>query len=158
MRIAAVFWAAVLLAPLPALAAAADTNDCPTPINGPLKGQSGNNRDDVFHSLAIDPADPNTVYVGTEANGIFKTTDRGQTWTRLRTGLKCTIAHSFYSQIFDIAIDPANRQTLYASAINGPGPSSPVTYPSASGGVYKSTDGGATWTQKNDRPVPGLRG
>ncbi len=128
---------------------AADTNECPTPINGPLKGEAGNNQDTPFHSLAIDPTNPSVAYVGTEGDGIFKTSDGGVNWTRLRTGLKCTIAHTFYSQIFDIAIDPNNTQTLYASAINGPGPSSPATYPSASGGVYKSTDGGATWTQKN---------
>ncbi len=137
-----------LLGLLPGAAFAAD-NDCPVPINGGLKGEPGNNQDTPFHSLAVDPTNPNIVYVGTEANGIFKTTDGGQSWSRLRNGLKCTIAHTFYSQIFDIAVDPRNPQTLYASAINGPGPSSPTSYPSASGGVYKSTDGGTTWVQKN---------
>ncbi len=130
-------------------AMAAETNDCLAPINGGLKGEPGNNQDTPFHSLAVDPSNPDIAYVGTEANGMFKTTDGGQSWTRLRTGLKCTIAHTFYSQIFDIAVDPAHPQTLYAAAINGPGPASPITYPSASGGVYKSVDGGATWVQKN---------
>lgn len=136
----------LLLVGMPARAA---ENDCPTPINGSLKGEAGNNQDTPFHSLAVDPSNPAVAYVGTEANGIFKTTDGGQNWTRLRNGLKCTIAHTFYSQMFDIAVDPTTPQTLYAAAINGPGPVSPVTNPSASGGVYKSTDGGVTWVQKN---------
>ena len=55
-----------------------------------------------------------------------------------------------YSQIFDIAIDPTNPQVLYASTINGPGPATPHTFPSGSAGIYKSTDGGLTWTQKNE--------
>ncbi len=123
------------------------TNDCPVEINGSRRGEPGNIQDNMFHSLAIDPTNENVVYAGTEANGIFKTTDGGTRWMRLRRGLKCTAQHNSYSQIFDIAIDPANAQTLYASAVNGPGPPAPVTYPSASAGVYKSTDGGLTWTQ-----------
>ena len=31
--------------------------------------------------MAVDPYNPNIVYVGTEANGMFKTTDGGQTWS-----------------------------------------------------------------------------
>ena len=138
----ALLFPAVLLAQGP-------TDDCPTEINGGLRGESGNIQDHMFHSLAIDPTNENIVYAGTETNGIFKTTDGGLTWFRLRLGLKCTQQKTGYSQIFDIAIDPANPLVLYASAINGPGPASPSSFPSASGGVYKSTDGGLTWTQKN---------
>jgi photosystem II stability/assembly factor-like uncharacterized protein len=126
------------------------TDDCPTEINGGLRGESGNIQDHMFHSIAIDPTNENIVYAGTETNGAFKTTDGGTTWSRLRIGFKCTQQKTGYSQIFDIAIDPTNPMVLYASAINGPGPASPPTFPSASGGVYKSTDGGLTWTQKNE--------
>jgi len=127
-----------------------DTNDCPTPINGELKGGPGNIQDHMFHSITIDPKNENVVYAGTETNGIFKTTDGGNTWMRLRQGLKCTANHTGYSQIFNITIDPKNSQVLYAATVNGPGPNSPQLYPSASGGVYRSTDGGLTWTQKNN--------
>lgn len=82
---------------LASVGAKADSNDCPTPINGSLKGTAGNNQDTPFHSLIVDPSDPAVAYVGTEGNGIFKTTNGGATWTRLRNGLKCTIAHTFYS-------------------------------------------------------------
>ncbi len=126
-----------------------DTNDCPTPINGALKGGPGNIQDHMFHSIAIDPRNENIVYAGTETNGIFKTTDGGVSWIRLRQGLKCTANQTGYSQIFNITIDPTNSQVLYAATVNGPGPISPQLYPSASGGVYRSSDGGLTWAQKN---------
>lgn len=130
-------------------AVAQGIDECPTEINGALRGESGNIQDNMFHSLAIDPTNENVVYAGTETSGIFKTTDGGISWARLRVGLKCTPNKTGYSQIVDIAIDPTNPQVVYASTINGPGPASPSTFPSASGGVYKSTDGGLTWTQKN---------
>ncbi len=132
------------------LSATVDTNDCQTPINGSLKGGPGNIQDHMFHSIAIDPANENIVYAGTETNGIFKTTNGGIAWVRLREGLKCTANRTGYSQIFNITIDPKNSQIVYAATVNGPGPNSPQLYPSASGGVYRSTDGGLTWTQKNN--------
>lgn len=123
-------------------------DDCIKEINGTLKGQPGNVQDNMFHSLAIDPMNEKIIYVGTESNGIFKTSDGGSTWIRLRKGLKCTAQQNVYPQIFDITIDPANTQTLYASTVNGPGPEGDPTYLSASGGIYKSTDGGVTWVRK----------
>jgi photosystem II stability/assembly factor-like uncharacterized protein len=124
------------------------TDSCLAEINGAKKGEPGNVQDNMFHSLTIDPKNENMVYAGTEANGIFKTTDGGKTWRRLRQGLKCTINQTGYSQIFDIAIDPKHPQIVYAAAVNGPGPVGNVLYPSNSGGVYKSVDGGKTWRQK----------
>src|SRR4051812_29871104 len=147
MRLAAALMAALAL--LCGAPARAQSIDCPTPINGSLKGEAGNDQDNMFHSLTVDPVDENIVYVGTETNGIFKTTDRGLTWTRLRNGLKCTTTHTFYPEIYDMAVDPTNHNTVYAATITGPGPASPATFPSASAGVYKSTDGGQSWVQKN---------
>ncbi len=128
----------------------AQSNDCPVEINGSRKGEPGNIQDNMFHSLTIDPRNENIVFAGTEANGIFKTTDGGVHWVRLRRGLKCTALHNTYSQIFGITVDPTNSQTVYASTVNGPGPPSPPSYPSASGGIYKSTDGGITWSQRTN--------
>lgn len=124
------------------------SNECQTEINGALKGGSGNIQDHMFHSLAIDPTNEDIVYVGTETNGIFKTTDGGRTWIRLRKGLKCTTQQTGYPQIFDIAIDRTNPEVLYAATVNGPGPADNAVYTSASAGIYRSTDGGMTWVQK----------
>ncbi|HAL57230.1 MAG TPA: hypothetical protein DCP63_12370, partial [Bacteroidetes bacterium] len=126
----------------------AQNDSCLTEINGALKGGPGNVQDHMFHSLTIDPKNENIVYAGTETNGMFKTTDAGRTWMRLRQGLKCTANQTGYSQILDIAIDPNNSNILYASTVNGPGPAGNPLSPSSSGGVYKSTDGGLTWHQK----------
>jgi len=121
-------------------------------INGSLKGEAGNIQDNVFQSLAIDPTDSRIVYVGTETNGIFKTIDGGDTWTRLRAGLKLDPNKSGYPQIYEIAVDPRNTRILYAATIAAPGP---VTggieaLRSNYAGVYKSTDRGERWIQKID--------
>jgi photosystem II stability/assembly factor-like uncharacterized protein len=93
--------------------------------------------------IAIHPTNPNIVYVGTgESNnrqtstfgdGIYKTTDGGKTFKRL--GLADT------QSIARIVIDRRNPETLYVAApghLFGPGPDR---------GIYKSTDGGATWNK-----------
>ena len=97
--------------------------------------------------VLIDPVDPDTVYVaalgrlwGPTERGVFKTTDGGRTWTNVK----------FIDQdtgFVDMVMDPANRQVLYAAAyqrrrapwgFNGGGPG---------GGIYKTVDGGRTWTK-----------
>ena len=109
-------------------------------------------------SLTLDPNDPsgNTLYVGTgEANaagsaaagvGIYKTTDGGSTWTKLGA------AEFAGRAVGSIAIDPSNSQTIYASstrAVRGISATTAgavtVIPGAAQWGVYKSTDGGATW-------------
>src|SRR5216684_1680385 len=56
-------------------------------IKGPAVGVAGNNHDNPFRSLAIDPNNPQIVYAGSECNGIFKSTDGGNTWQWIRAGL-----------------------------------------------------------------------
>ena len=93
--------------------------------------------------IAIHPTDPNIVYVGTgEPNnrqsasfgdGVYKTTDGGKTFINI--GLKET------QSIARIVIDPRNPDTVYVAALGhlfGPNPDR---------GVYKTTDGGKTWTK-----------
>jgi hypothetical protein len=92
-------------------------------------------------ALAIDQRNPKTIYVGTgESNmrnsvsvgdGLYRTTDGGDNWTRL--GLDST------EHIAKIVIDPSNSQTIYVAA---PGP---LWHDSPHRGLYKSTDGGKTW-------------
>ena len=91
--------------------------------------------------IAIHPTNPNVVYVGTgEANnrqtssygdGIYKTTDGGQTFTHIGLRETQTIAR--------IVIDPKNPETVYVAV---PGH---LFGPHRERGVYKSTDGGRTW-------------
>jgi photosystem II stability/assembly factor-like uncharacterized protein len=103
-------------------------------------------------SVAIDPANPNIVYVGaagpwtdTLAIGtIYKTTDGGSTWTNVGPNTYSTEYGYFYRQfpypVEDIEIDPQNSNTLYAISVTGEGAG-------ATGYVYRSTNGGSTWSQ-----------
>jgi photosystem II stability/assembly factor-like uncharacterized protein len=95
-------------------------------------------------AVAADPTDDNIVYAGTgEANssgdsydgfGMVKSTDGGLTWFPL--GLEQT------RHIGQIVIDPSAPATLYVAAMGT------LFTPNSERGVYKSTDGGATWTHQ----------
>ncbi len=101
-------------------------------------------------SIAIDPHDANVVYVaalghqyGPNAErGVFKTIDGGKTWTKVLYKNENTGAIS-------VALDPQDPNTVYAALWQTRRPPWNV-YPPSNGpdsGVYKSTDGGKTWTQ-----------
>lgn len=107
-------------------------------------------------AVAVDPTNDQIVYAGTgEANyanhsrygvGILKSTDGGATWTLYG---KDTFGGRTFSKI---VIDPSNTQVLYASvaAAGGfPEKAGAKGHPLRSGpmGVFKSTDGGVSWTQ-----------
>jgi photosystem II stability/assembly factor-like uncharacterized protein len=114
------------------------------PIAGPTVGKDGNDSDNPFRALAVHPSDPDTLYVGSEGNGLFKSTDGGANWSWLRTGLlHCTA----YPEIYSIAIDPSDPNRIFLAANAGPGSAS--TGITAIAGVYRSTDAGSTWQQVN---------
>lgn len=114
-------------------------------ISGP-SGPSGEDYDSVFRSLSVDPSNSSIVYVGTERNGLLKSSDGGTNWTRLRYGLRTS--NSFYAEFYDLGVAGSSTNILYAATVDSPGP---VTgdYPSSDAGVYKSIDGGQTWERKN---------
>ncbi|HEY2544881.1 MAG TPA: hypothetical protein VGI46_02345 [Candidatus Acidoferrum sp.] len=92
-------------------------------------------------ALAIDPQAPKTVWAGTGepwtrnsvsvGNGIYKSTDGGDTWTNM--GLPNS------ERIAKIIVDPKDGNTVYACV---PGK---LWSDSAERGVYKTSDGGKTW-------------
>ncbi len=115
-------------------------------IPGP-SGPSGADYDQVFRSLTVDPVNPDVVFVGTERNGIFRSTDGGKTWVWSRLGLRHMAAG--YPEVWDIAIHPSGYKTaVFAATLDSPGPVT-GSYPSSTAGVYKSTDGGSSWTRTN---------
>ena len=97
-------------------------------------------------SLAMDPADSNTLYAGTgegyfnsdsvRGAGIFKTTDGGLNWSRLAATAN---SPDFY-YVNDLAISPRDPQRVYAATRTG---------------VWRSLDAGATWTRTLDPKVTG---
>jgi photosystem II stability/assembly factor-like uncharacterized protein len=114
----------------------------------------------VIGRINVDPKDPNTVFVAAlghpfgenDERGIFKSTDGGQTWKKVLFVDRKTGG-------VDVQFDPSNPKVLWAGmwqAHRGPwimesgGPGS---------GLYKSTDGGETWTRQSGGGLPeGLLG
>lgn len=103
-------------------------------------------------SIAIDPSNPNTIYAGTGEGkfaldsyfgaGVLKSTDGGASWNQL--GASTFVGVSLQ----DLIIDPTNTQTIYVAAATGlAGVSADVSPNISPRGVYKSTNGGSTWTQ-----------
>lgn len=94
-------------------------------------------------AIAAHPTDSNIVYVGTgeangssysyDGNGVYKTVDGGATWQHV--GLAET------RRIGRIAIDPVDPQRVFVAAAGA------VFSPDGFRGVYRSTDGGATWAR-----------
>ena len=87
--------------------------------------------------LAIDPRATSVLYAAT-TSGIYKSTDGGVTWNT--SGL--------LSSAVAVAVDPLNSSIVYASM----GMSLSLSLPSSgdSLGLFKSTDGGTTWTPINN--------
>ncbi len=119
--------------PLDAFSGVTWTPDGPAPVystaiySNPPSGRAT--------SIAIDPANPNTIYLGTAAGGVWKTTDGGQNWIPL-TDSQASLA------IGAVAVDPNNSNNVYAGT-GEPDYSSDSYYGE---GLLKSTDGGTTWT------------
>ncbi|MGI8916606.1 MAG: hypothetical protein ACR2JY_23005 [Chloroflexota bacterium] len=79
-------------------------------------------------ALAIDPTNANNVYLGTNA-GVYKAGD-GAAFT--------VLAGMGTRNVQALTLDPTNSAVIYAG-----------TNPNSDGGVWKSSDNGATWTQQN---------
>lgn len=91
--------------------------------------------------VTIDPAHPQVVWVGTGENnsqrsvswgdGVYKSVDGGLSWSNV--GLRTS------EHIGKIVIDPRDSNTVYVAA------QGPLWRPGGERGLYKTTDGGATW-------------
>jgi photosystem II stability/assembly factor-like uncharacterized protein len=94
-------------------------------------------------AIAVAPSDPNVIYVGTGepdlrgdisyGDGVWKSTDAGQTWTHV--GLEDT------RHIAKIIVDPNNSDVALVAAIGH------AYGPNEQRGVFRTADGGKTWTK-----------
>src|SRR5687768_15414598 len=92
--------------------------------------------------VVIDPRNSSTIWLGTGENhsqrsahfgdGVYKSTDAGKTWKRV--GLETS------EHIGRIVVDPRNSNVVYVAA------QGPLFSAGGDRGLYKTTDGGATWT------------
>jgi photosystem II stability/assembly factor-like uncharacterized protein len=99
--------------------------------------------------LAVDPRNPDRVFVAVaghpygpnEERGIFRSNDGGKTFEKVLYKDENTGAA-------DVQIDPANPQIVYAALWESrEGPWENATFNGGNGGIFKSVDGGTTWTQ-----------
>ncbi|HJQ33478.1 MAG TPA: hypothetical protein VJ866_14935 [Pyrinomonadaceae bacterium] len=114
--------------------------------------------------ILVDPSNTDTVYVcapgklwsDSDERGVYKTTDGGKTWAKILKGANLSTGCSM------MTMDASNPKTLFAGMWDfrrkgwtfrsgGDGPESP-----SASGLFKSTDGGATWTELDEKSAQGL--
>ena len=94
-------------------------------------------------AVAVSDSNPDIVYAGMgevalrgniiQGDGVYKTTDAGRSWTHL--GLDKTMA------IGRVRVHPSNPDIVYVAALGDP------YGPNPERGIFKSTDGGKTWSK-----------
>jgi photosystem II stability/assembly factor-like uncharacterized protein len=82
-------------------------------------------------SLAYDPAHPTTVYAGTAGGGVVKSIDGGRTWAYSSLGLDESIVTA-------LAVDRQDPRVVYAGT---------------PGGLFRSMNGGASWSAAAETPA-----
>lgn len=95
----------------------------------------------TVRSLAIDPKDPDRIFLGTSAGNLYLSTDKGASWSRFaRPG------NSAEMVLDHIVIDPTDSRNIFVAAWN-------AQLPNSDGDLYRSKDGGKNW-----EIVPDLHG
>jgi len=100
-------------------------------LENPMKGS-------VVWSMAIDPIDPAVMFAGTgtpSTPGIFRSTDTGKSWTRLRVEIADDCPNVGVPRPTGIAVDPTDDRNVWVGL--------------EVDGVRHSIDGGETWTKVN---------
>lgn len=117
------------------------------------RGLASSTGQQMVGRVRIDPNDCNRVYVAVlgdpygpnDERGVYRTTDGGATWERI-------LHRGNQAGAVDLVLDPSNPRTLYAGfwqvyrkewKLDSGGPGS---------GLWKSTDGGDTWTELTRNP------
>jgi photosystem II stability/assembly factor-like uncharacterized protein len=100
-------------------------------------------REGSIGAVEVAPSDPNVVYVGTGSDGlrsnvspgrgVYRSADAGRTWAHV--GLPAA------GQIGAVRVDPRDPNTAYVAALGS------AFAPNAERGVYKTADGGRSWTR-----------
>jgi photosystem II stability/assembly factor-like uncharacterized protein len=83
-----------------------------------------------IEKLAVDPQMPDTLYAGTQEDGLYKSTDAGASWHTVDTGGQSGFVSA-------LAVEPEHPSTVYESEC-GPGCT-------AFGDLLKTVDGGTSW-------------
>ena len=98
--------------------------------------------------IAFHPSNANIIYIGSPSGGVWKTTNGGTSWTAITNSLPAL-------GVSGIAVSPTNGNVVYVLTGDGDShmPGYLVSAYGSSGsciGVFKTTDGGDTWTKTGD--------
>ena len=99
----------------------------PPDANGPFKLAN--------QKMAVDPVNPNVVYVGTTSDGVWRSFDAGASWARIADIPVSTLGPGSAGIAFDTHSGAANGRTRT------------IFIPIYGKGVWQSADAGATWIQ-----------
>jgi photosystem II stability/assembly factor-like uncharacterized protein len=94
-------------------------------------------------TIAVNPRNPNTIFIGAADGGIWRTYDEGASWHPVSDDLPTQAMGS-------IVIDPVDTAIVYA----GTGQASFTQRSFDGGGLFKSTDGGDTWREIGAGTLP----
>jgi len=105
--------------------------------------------------ILIHPTDPDIVWVAAlgalyspnSERGVYKTTDGGQTWSK-------TLYISDHTGVIDLIMDPSNPDILFATSWHRERRAWNFVESGEGSGIWKSTDGGVTWTQRSPEGFP----
>jgi len=99
-------------------------------------------------ALAVDPNNSNIMFYGSKNRGLFKSTNNGAAWTKV-TAFTTAAGHDTTwngSGFSFVAFAPGSSDIMYAGFLR------------ANNNVFRSTDGGNTWSVIPNRPRPATRG
>jgi photosystem II stability/assembly factor-like uncharacterized protein len=90
----------------------------------------------AVHTVVTDPRDPRSVLVAVSSGGVYRSSDGGAGWEASNTGVKADFLPDQYPEfgqcVHKVARDPVDLDRLYLQN---------------HGGVYRSDDGGETWSE-----------
>lgn len=98
------------------------------------------------HAIAIHPTTTSTLYIGSAKGGVWKSTNSGTNWTNLTDTLPSQVVGC-------LTLDPNDPETIYF----GTGEEYFAGYTASGVGIFKSTNGGATWTLFGNSTFAGRR-
>lgn len=108
---------------------------------------------DAVSKIRIDPRDPNVVYVAvfgkysvpSEERGVYKSTDGGESWRRV-------LYRDDETGAVDLSIDPSDPYVVYAALWEAYRKEYQMSSGGAGSGLFRSTDGGESWTELTRKP------
>jgi photosystem II stability/assembly factor-like uncharacterized protein len=91
------------------------------------------------HSIQVDPARPERLWVAVSAGGVYRSEDAGENWTPANVGVRAENLPNRFPEtghnVHRIVMHPARPDRLYRQCYNG---------------TYRSDDGARTWTEITD--------